>query len=225
MFEFVFLDLDDTILDFEASEKSALGRALADFGIALDEGMAKRYNVINAEHWARLETGELTRDEVKLYRFVQLIREYGLPADAEKLRSLYEEKLAHEVFFVDGARELLDRIKGRAKLYLLSNGTKAVQAGRIAGAGIAPYFEEIFISEEIGFVKPQRELFDACFARIPGFDRERAVILGDSLSSDIRGGINAQIRTCWFNPKGKPGKAGISPDYEIKRLDEFLTIL
>ena len=101
----------------------------------------------------------------------------------------------------------------------------SVQHSRIASAGIAPYFKGVFISEEIGAVKPQREYFEACFARIPGFDPARALMVGDSLSSDIRGGINAGIRTCWLNYNNKPGREDIRPDYEIASITELPALL
>ena len=113
----------------------------------------------------------------------------------------------------------------RDMAYIVSNGNLSVQNGRIASAGIAGYFEEIFISQKIGFDKPRKEFFDACFARIPGFDRQRSIIVGDSLTSDIRGGINAGIKTCWYNPRGKAARADIRPDYCITALHELPGLL
>ena len=111
------------------------------------------------------------------------------------------------------------------QLYMVTNGTARVQYSRIASAGLAPYFKDIFVSQEIGVNKPEKAYFDACFAKIPGFDREKAIIVGDSLSSDIRGGKNAGIKTCWVNPKGKEAPAENTPDYEIKSITELEELL
>ena len=151
--------------------------------------------------------------------------ELGLPLSGEEANRRYEELLHEGHRFIPGAEELLRELHEKYDLYLASNGVESVQKSRIASAGIEPYFKDIFISERMGAVKPQREYFDACFARIPGFDRARALIVGDSLTSDIRGGINAGIRTVWLNYKGTPGRADIRPDYEIRAVSELLPLL
>ena len=119
----------------------------------------------------------------------------------------------------------METLYGRYRLYLVTNGTTCVQKGRIASAGIAKYFEEIFISEEIGYDKPSARFFEYCFSRIPDFSRDRAVIVGDSLTSDIQGGINAGIRTIWFNPKGQADDADIRPDLVVGSLSEIPALL
>ena len=225
MIEFVFLDLDDTILDFLKAESVALSKTLTHLGIDPTEQTVARYSTINAAQWRLLEQGVLTREEVKVRRFRLLFEELGVAADAEHARVYYEAQLGIGHFFMPGALELLEALHGRYQLYIMSNGTTAVQNGRIASAGIAPYFKEIFLSEQMGAVKPQREFFDACFARIPGFDRSRAIIVGDSLSSDILGGINAGIRTCWFNPRGHAENPAIRPDLVLDRLTDLPALL
>lgn len=225
MYRFLLFDLDDTILDFGKAERCALIRALEGFGIALSDAALARYSEINAEEWRRLERGECTRDEVKLNRFVRFCKEYSLAADPASLRTTYEGNLAEGHFFVDGAEELLEALgkMPNKRLFLVSNGTTAVQRGRLASAGISHRFEGIFLSEEVGFVKPQKEFFDACFAAIPGFCREEAIILGDSLTSDIAGGKNASIATCYFSTKTTGDEP--SADFTIHRLSDFLKIV
>lgn len=221
----VLLDLDNTILDFDKAEKTALGRAFTALGVAYDEALLKRYNAINIQHWEMLEDGLLTRDQVLVKRFEALYKEYGIEADADRSQALYEHLLSEGHWFLPGAEELLETLAGEYRLFLCSNGSAQVQEGRIASAGIAPYFERIFISEHMGANKPEKRYFDLCFAEIPGFDRERTVMLGDSLTSDIRGGINAGVKTCWFNPRGKENPGPIVPDYEIRTLGEFPALL
>ena len=111
------------------------------------------------------------------------------------------------------------------QLYLASNGNLRIQKGRLDSAGIRQYFQKIFVSEEVGANKPSRDFFDACFAAIPDFDPAQAIIVGDSLTSDIQGGIHAGICTCWFNPQGNPGRADIHPDHEIAALSELPSLL
>lgn len=225
MIRFVFLDVDDTLLDFQKSEAVALEKTLKQFDLPFSEAIAKRYNVINAAQWARLERGELTRAEVLVRRFSILLEELGEDRDAEDVRRCYEHHLSCGHFFLDGAEALLEALYGKYRLYAASNGTTAVQRGRLASANIERYFDEIFLSEQIGCVKPQRAFFDECFAKIPDFDASQAIIFGDSLTSDIQGGINAGIRTCWFNPHGRSLAGEIKPDYEIASLDAFPRLL
>ncbi len=221
----VFLDIDDTLLDFHKAEAIALSRALNDLGVEATPQLLRRYSEINKSQWELLEEGLLSRQQVLLRRFEILFHELGLIVPADKTRNLYEHYLSIGHYFMPGAPALLEALHGRYRMYIVSNGTASVQAGRIASAGIAPYFEGIFISEEIGFEKPSRAFFDGCFARIPDFAPERAIIVGDSLTSDIRGGINAGILSCWYNPSGKAGRADIRPDYEIRDLSELLPLL
>ena len=221
----ILMDLDNTILDFNAAEHAALSRALTELNVSFDEEMLRRYNAINIQHWEMLENGLLTREEVLVKRFEALFLERGVEADAFRTQELYESKLSEGHWFMPGAEALLETLHGKYRLFICSNGVGSVQDGRIASAGIAPYFEDVFISERIGGNKPERAFFDACFARIPDFSRERTLILGDSLTSDIRGGINAGIRTCWFNPRGKENRGPVCPDWEIRRLEDFPPLL
>ena len=225
MIEFVFLDMDDTILDFHKAEAVALAKTLRAFGVEPTEEVVQRYSEINALQWQRLERGELTRAQVKLYRFRYLFEELGVSVDAESVRVMYEEVLSHGHYYMEGAEALLSELHGKYKLYIASNGTTAVQKGRIESAGFAPLFDGIFLSEEIGYVKPQKEFFDACFATIPEFDPSRAIILGDSLTLDVQGGNNAGILSCWFNPKGKENRTDVVPSFEVRTLDAFSQLL
>ena len=225
MIEYLFLDLDDTILDFHKAEHLALGKTLRSFGMEPTEEVMARYSAINLRHWQMLERKELTRPEVLVNRFRELFREYGLEADAAAVAKSYERNLSIGHYFLPGAQEAVESLSKKYKLYLVSNGTACVQAGRMTSANLYPYFREVFVSEEIGHDKPAKEYFDACFAKIPGFCREKALIVGDSLTSDIRGGNNAGIRTCWVNPKHAPRNPDIHVDFEIERLAQLEALL
>lgn len=221
----VLLDLDNTILDFNTAERTALRRAFETIGLSYSDEIAALYNEINIRHWEMLEDGILTREQVLVQRYETLYREMGVEADANRTQALYEGYLSEGHWFIPGAEELLKNLSGRCRLFICSNGTQRIQDGRITSAGIAPYFEKIFISEHMGANKPDARFFSLCFAEIPGFDRERTIILGDSLTSDIRGGKNAGILTCWYNPRGKENSGNITPDYEIRDLAEFESLL
>lgn len=225
MIRFVLLDLDDTILDFHRAEAAAIAKTLSAQGIEPTEAVKRRYSEINAAHWRRLETGEITRREVLTGRFRQLFAELGVPGDPEETQCVYEGHLSRGHYFIPGAEALLESLYPRYDLYLVSNGNAVVQEGRLKSANISRYFKDMFISEKIGADKPSREYFDRCFARIPGFDPAQALIVGDSPTSDILGGINAGVRTCWFNPGRRPQHPTISPDFEIQTLAELPDLL
>ena len=219
------MDIDDTILDFHRAEATALHRTLTELGIAPEAETLSRYSEINRQQWELLEEGILSRDQVLLRRFEILFRELGKNCDASSARDRYEGLLRLGHWFVPGAEELLRSLYGRYDLYLVSNGTADVQHARIASSGIGAFFRAIFISEELGVDKPSPTFFQRCFALAPEIDTDRCLIIGDSLTSDIRGGMNAGIRTCWFNPGGKPGRGDITPDFTISRLSELPPLL
>ena len=225
MMEYLFLDLDDTILDFHKAERIALSKTLADFSLEPTEAVLARYHVINRLHWERLERGELTRDQVLEGRFQVLFAELGHPVDAVAVTRCYERNLGIGHYFLPGAQEAVARLHRKYRLFLASNGTASVQKGRLTSANLYRFFREVFISQEVGYNKPSREYFDACFARIPGFDREKAMMVGDSLTSDILGGKNAGLTTCWVNFSHAPGRPDIIPDYEIESLPQLEALL
>ena len=225
MLKHIFLDLDDTILNFTAGEAKALTQALRESGIEPTRAVLDRYHLINIAHWELLEEGRLTREEVLVRRFEQLFRELGIPHSGAAVNDRYEHLLSLQHDFIPGAEQLLKDLTPRYDLYLASNGVAAVQHPRLDASGIRPYFKGIFISEEIGADKPSKAFFDACFATIPSFRQEDAVMVGDSLTSDIRGGRNAGLRTVWFNPHGKEPRPDMRPDYTIHALSELPTLL
>ena len=225
MIKNLFLDLDDTIFDFKAAEKLALAKTLSALGIPPEEETLALYSRINAEHWKMLERGEITRAELRHRRFAALFEALGASTDPELAAERYEKNLAEGHIFIPGAPELLKALHGKYRLYLASNGFAATQHGRLSGSGIEPLFEDIFISQEIGADKPEREYFERCFARIPGLSLAETAIVGDSLTSDIRGGKNAGITTVWYNPHGKAAPPDCLPDAEIHALPELPALL
>ena len=224
MIEFLFLDLDDTILDFHKAERIAISKTIRQFGVEPTEEILNLYHGINKWHWEQLELGTMTRAEVLVNRFGVLFEKLGKTVDAPKCAKTYEYNLSQGHWFLPGAEEAVGRLSKKYRLFLASNGTATVQKGRMTSANLYRFFETVFVSQEIGHNKPSKAYFDACFATISGFEREKAIIVGDSLSSDIKGGINAGIRTVWVNPEHKDCGA-IKPDYEIEALSQLEELL
>lgn len=218
MIRFVLLDLDDTILDFHRAEAAAVSKTFLRLGIEPTEQIVQRYSEVNAAHWRMLERGEITRAQVLTGRFRQIFSEIGAGCDPEHTQQIYEAYLSRGHYFIPGAEQLLKDLYGNYHLYLVSNGNAVVQKGRLESAGIAPYFDAIFISELIGADKPSRAYFDRCFAKIPDFDPQQAILIGDSPTSDILGGIRVGVKTCWFNPNHRLPHPEIHADYEIDQL-------
>lgn len=225
MIKNILFDLDDTLFDFHAAEKKAIKRTFETLGVPATEEILKRYSQINAEHWKMLEKGLITRDGVKVGRFEKLFAETGYGVSPEKTAALYENNLSQGHIFIDGAENLLSFLYGKYRLYIVSNGSAKVQDGRIKSSGIAKYFENIFISQRVGFDKPNKEFFDACFSKIPDFSSDETVIIGDSLSSDIKGGKNAGIKTVWFDPSGKESDGDVFPDFTVFSLSEIPALI
>lgn len=225
MVEFLLLDLDDTVLDFQKGEEYGLRKTLLDAGIEPTEAICARYSQINKAYWKRLELGEVTREQVMVGRFETLYNELGVDADPLSSSAAYMDNMSSVHFFLPGAEEAVKSLSKKYRLFLVSNGTATAQHRRLTSAGLYPYFEQVFISQEVGHNKPAKEFFDLCFARIPGFDPQKALIVGDSLSSDIQGGINAGIRTCWVNPAHKKAPESRRPDYEIESIVQLESLL
>ena len=225
MVEFLFLDLDDTILDFHKAEQVALSKTFRDFGIDPTQYVLDRYHVINKWHWEQLELGRMTRAEVQTGRFQMLFDELGVTGDPSAVTAKYMENLSIGHYFLPGAEETVELLSKKYRLFLASNGTASVQKGRMTSANLYRFFEQVFVSEEVGHNKPSKAYFETAFSRIPDFDPAKALMVGDSLSSDIKGGINAGIRTCWVNPNHAAGNPEIVPDYEIEMLKDLPDLL
>ena len=223
MIEYLFLDLDDTILDFKKAEYIAIGKTIADYGVEPTDEVRHRYHMINKWHWEQLELGNMTRQQVTEGRFDVFFGEMGVKVDAAKVADDYMHNLAQGHYFLPGAEEAVEALSKKYRLFIASNGTAFVQHSRMTSANLYRFFEKVFVSQAIGHNKPAKEFFDGCFAQIPDFDITKAVMVGDSLSSDIKGGINAGLKTVWVNPDHLEGK--IQADYEIESITQLEALL
>ncbi|CRK82063.1 putative hydrolase [Neobacillus massiliamazoniensis] len=221
----LFFDVDDTLLDFGAAEKVALRLLFEEQKIPLTTEIETHYKKINQDLWKSFEDGKLTRDVVVNTRFSILFKEYGQEVDGALLEKKYRSYLEEGHEFVNGAFELITDLQHQYDLYIVTNGISKTQDKRLRDSGLFPLFKRIFVSEDTGFQKPMKEFFDYVFARIPNFSAEQALIIGDSLSADIKGGQLAGLDTCWFNPEMKPNKTKLIPTYQIQKLEELYRIL
>jgi len=221
----LLFDVDDTLLDFKAAEKTALRLLFADQQLPFTPELEAQYKRINQGLWRAFEEGKIDRDEVVNTRFSRLFRENGHVVDGALLEKRYRGFLDEGHQLIEGAFELIMNLQHHFDLYVVTNGVSRTQDKRLRDAGLHPFFIDIFVSEDTGYQKPMKEYFDFVFERIPGFSADEALIIGDSLSSDIKGGQQASLDTCWFNPGRKSNETGILPTYEIHRLDELYHIL
>lgn len=226
-FDILLWDVDGTLLDFIAAEKAAVQTLFREFGLGeCTDEMVERYSRINKEYWERLERGELSKPEILVRRFADFFASEELDASkAPEFNEQYQVRLGDTVVFCDDSYELLSSLRGRVKQYAVSNGTVVAQTRKLRRSGFDRLLDGVFLSEELGYEKPATEFFDRVFAAIGEPDRERVLIVGDSLTSDITGGNRAGIRTCWYNPKGEPNLTAAHADYEIRDLHGILDII
>ena len=202
-YQFLLFDADGTLLDFHKSESEAVRETMALGGIEPTDGKIKLYSEINDGLWKKLERGEIEKKVLLYHRFELLFEALGVEGDAKKMASDYMNLLSTKGYVLDGAEQMLKALYGKVKMYIVTNGVEFIQRGRYARCGIDKYFDEIFISDAIGCEKPSVKYFEYVAERIEGFDKARALIVGDSLTSDMRGGLNFGIDTCWYAPHGK----------------------
>ena len=227
MIKVILWDIDGTVLDFKAAEKAAIKGLFEEFsiGTCTDE-MIERYSLINDKYWKKLERGELTKPEVLTLRFVEFFEKEGIAFDkVDEFNSTYQLRLGDTICFNDNAYELIETLKGKVLQYAVTNGTQRAQKRKLERSNLNKLFDGIFISDEIGVEKPNKEFFDIVFSKIPNAGRDEVIIVGDSLTSDIKGANNAGIKSVWYNPKGKENNIGVNIDYTIKNLGEIKDII
>ncbi len=222
MIKAILWDIDGTLLNFEAAERNALRACFRKFGLGeCPDDMLKRYSAINQTYWRGLENGRLTREQVLTGRFREFFASEGLPEpDIAALNGAYQLLLGETVRFQDDSYNVVRRLRSKVKQYAVTNGTRAAQERKLAKSGLAELLDGVFISEDLGAEKPSPLFFRRVFSRLPPCGAGEAVIVGDSLTSDMRGGNNAGILCCWYNPEKKPAPDDLRIDFNIRRLDE-----
>ena len=222
----ILWDVDGTLLDFLYSQRYAIKKCFKTAGLEITEEQMNRYSRINDDYWKRLELGEVTKEELLTGRFVALFCEYGISGiDLESFCREYQEALGSVFSFIDDALEICKVLRGQFKQYVITNGVSSTQRSKLKLSGLDEVMDGIFISEEIGYPKPQKEFFAYCLERIPDKDRSKILVVGDSLTSDIKGGIQMGIPTCWYRPDGRENDTPWKPDHEISDLHMIYDIL
>jgi len=224
-YQALFFDVDDTLLDFNATERKALRALFEEIQFELSSEAEERYRTINQALWNSFEEGKIGRDEVLNTRFSLFLKEYGREEDGSALETKYRAYIANGHDLIDGAFELITELHRKYDLYIVTNGVSDTQFKRLTDSNLLPYFKDIFVSEDTGFQKPMKEFFSYVFDRIPHFTPENGLIIGDSLNADIKGGQLSGMDTCWFNHDGKPNRSGAIPTYEIRALSELKGML
>lgn len=223
-FTSLFLDIDNTLLDFNMAERQAVRKTLKFFCLPFDDETVTKYSAINKSYWESFERGEIPKSEIFEGRFKTLLEYLGKSGDTLAISKKYSKNLSEGYFKVDGATDILDYLKQKGyKLYATTNGLSSTQFKRIKNSGLEPFFDKIFVSEDACHQKPEKEYFDYVIDNIPEKNKEKMLIIGDSQSSDILGGINSGIKTCWFNPFGQTAK--YKSDFEITKLVNLKEIL
>lgn len=223
----ILWDLDQTILDFARSQDYALRYTFRQFDREIGKAEVSIYAAINDVYWKRMERGEITKQEVLLGRFVTLFEKLGITEiEPEAFGEIYQEALGDVFFFQDEADKLILQLREKGyKQYIVTNGVNRTQAKKVHLSGLDKMVDGVFVSELMGYPKPRKEYFDACFSRLEGITREECLLVGDSITSDMQGGVNAGIAVCWYNPKEQDNSLGLTIDYEIRDLHELLQIL
>ncbi|KFM99622.1 noncanonical pyrimidine nucleotidase, YjjG family [Bacillus clarus] len=221
----LLFDVDDTLLDFQKAEKTALRMLFEEKNIPLTAEIEAHYKKVNKGLWDAFEEGKINRDEVVNTRFSTLFKEYGQEVDGILFEENYRSYLEEGDQLIQGAFEFIQNIQNEYDLYIVTNGVSKTQDKRLRNAGLHLLFKDIFVSEDTGFQKPMKEYFDYVFERIPDFSVKKGLIIGDSLNADIKGGYLAGLDTCWFNPEKKSNHSGIVPTYEVQSFDELYDLL
>ena len=223
----ILWDVDGTLLDFSAAEKAAVQKLFIEFGLGeCTDGMVARYSAINDAYWKRLERSEITKAEVLVGRYRDFFSEIGVdPSLAETFNARYQIALGDTVVYRDDSLNLVKSLHGKVKQYVVSNGTVVAQTRKLERSGLGRWMDGIFLSEQLGAEKPSPRFFEQVFAALPDIPKEDMLIVGDSLTSDMKGGLIAGIPTCWYNPQSLPRPADMAIAFEIQNLQQIYELL
>lgn len=224
-FDIVLLDADETVFDFKRAEAHSFKLMLESFGVEYSDERLALYSAINLSMWKALEKGEVSRERLKTLRFERFFSEIGVEGiDCVAVNDSYLTNLSNSTFMLPGAPEFVKELSDYCKIYLATNGLTKAQTGRFSQSAIKDYIDGVFISEQIGYAKPDKAYFDYIFNELGITDTSRIIMLGDSLTSDMQGGKNAGITTCRYSANGEIVDSDLC-DYQISDYNQFFNIL
>ena len=222
----VLFDADNTLLNFDAAENKALAETLVNYGIEPDAETVQTYREINSELWKQLEKGQIRREKLMSERFTRFLKAIDAAGNGAEMNRFYLEQLStHPDLMSANVLDVLKELSEVATLAIVTNGFDRVQSRRVQESGLLNYIEDVFVSEKLDSEKPNRKIFDAALRSLGVENREHVLMVGDSLSSDIQGGINAGLDTCWFNPNHAENPGKVCPTYEISNLEELYPLV
>ena len=225
--KYILWDIDGTLLDFELAENTAIRECFKDFNFGnCSDKQLEDYKKINNKYWKRLENGEISKKEVLEGRFVEFFKKNGINSDiATEFNEAYQIGIGNIAYYIKNEKETVLALKTKYKQYGATNGTIVAQEKKLAKSGLDKLLDDVFISEKIGFDKPSINYYETVFEKVGSHNLEEYIMIGDSLTSDMQGGINAGITTCWFNPNKNKNDKKLNIDYEINDLKEVIDIL
>ena len=224
-YPWLFFDADGTLFDYNRAEETAFQKAFASLNIPFDSGHLETYREINHGLWKAHEPQEIKQDVLRVRRFELLLEAFGLAGVPDELSNLYTEQLGLCTDLIDGAYEVLQALNEKSRIAIVTNGLQTVQRSRLDHSVIRGFIDELIISEEVGAAKPHSAFFDAAFARTGNPPKRDVLIVGDSLTSDMQGGVDYGIDTCWYNPTGEAKPEGLVITYEMREIHELLEIV
>lgn len=223
-YEIILFDADNTLFDFDKAAEEALRLTFEEFGLPFTQEWFVRYRKIDESLWLKLEEGKITSEELRWRRFALLLGD--LPEiNPVELSDSYLKYLGQGRFLLPGAKEVVEALAKKYVLAVVTNGLEEVQLARFKGSPLEKYINHLIISETAGYNKPHPGIFDYTFKRIQHLEKSNVLMVGDSLTSDIKGGLNYGIDTCWYNPQGTNNESAVMPTYEIRHLCELLDLL
>ena len=221
----VLLDLDNTLIDFNECARHSIMNIFEELGFNYTEKVFETFICENVKIWKKLEKGEITKSELRANRWNIILGKLGIDYDGTIIEEKFENGVAQGAYAVDGAYELLDYLYPKYELYIVSNGFRFVQESRLKIGDFRKYFKDIFLSEDVGIQKPAKEFFDYCFKNLGNPEKDDTILIGDSLSADIIGGLNYKIDCIWFNKNGDDLPKEIKPTFIVDKLKEIENIL